>query len=440
MSESILFIHPAALYIPHKASIKQHLSWLYFVHNATNEIQNKKSFVVSLADLKEGINYKSEKNNQVLIQSIKKLTKVRVQFDMFNPETDWPYQALLQRCQVPKYTGGCRYSFHPDVHEVLKKETNKKPLRINILKSFRSKHSLAIYCLLISRLAENITYTELNMNLNELTRFLGYDEEDMLLPGDLKRKLVQQVKKELNQHSDLSVHIEVIQEKRRKIKGFKFVAQLKPNHHKVYQHLYKTNSDSISNIKPLLTSQKESTQTRPTLATPADIQPQTKVSSPPIQSRLEFTMDSFPQHEPKPIGDIDLEKIEHPQIKAEALKRFQKRLETHYKNLMQENMQKHLEDNFQTYQSQFIEILDSSVNAFMLRQITNRNMGRKNPKLMQLSQTIADSVMENTDRFDFQAPSFEDWKSQFELDSSHHDTLNRLKQDALKAAQQIYRY
>lgn len=435
LKEPILYIHPAALYIPYKGSIKQHLAWLYFVHHSREEIESKKSFVITLQDLKDGINYKSEKNNQVLIQSIKKLTKVRVQFDMFNPGTDWPSQALLQRCQVPKYTGGCRYSFHPDIHEALKQSEDKKPLRLDILKNFRSKHTLALYCLLISRLSQNITYTEINMNLNELTQFLGYSEDDVLLPGDLKRKVVQQVKKELNQSSDLSVHIDAIQEKRRKIKGFKFIAQLKPNHHNIYQQIYASAQTPVTTPTPPI-------QSPPPPKTVKKVVKSSPTATTPAREPLRFTIESFTPTEtkPPPAKDIDLNAITHPKIKEEALKRFQKRLESHYKSLMQDNMQQHLEANFSQYQTQFIEILEKSVNAFMLRNITNRNMGRKNPQLMKLSQTVADGIMENAEAFDFSPPTFEDWKSQFEIDTNNKDTLNNLKQDALKAAKQIYRY
>lgn len=438
--EPVLFIHPAALYIPYKANLKQHLAWLFLVYQASEDLNKKKSYVVSLQDLKEGINYKSEKNNQALIDAIKGLTKVRVQFDMFNPETDWPYQALLKRCQIPRYTGGCRYSFHPEMHEKLRNQSEDLiPLRLNILNRFTSRYSLALYCLLISRLSPQTTYSELNLGLSEAIHFLGYKEDDFLLPGDIKRKF-NQAQTELNEQSDITVAIEVLQEKRRKILGFKIIAQLKPSEYETYQMFYqKTEEEITPSENPLITPPS----TRVTEIAPPEIIP-TKTSSksksvdsvaitPAVNNTLSLLTT------PKNNTLLDLNKIKNSKVRDESIKLYHQRLNTIFKNDLKNLLQQHLEDNFHQYQETFMRLLESNINALMLRNIINRNMGRKNPSLMSASQTIADCILDKYELFNFRPPEFEAWKEKYES-TEGIETIERFKSEALKTAEQIHRF
>lgn len=436
--EPVLFIHPAALYIPYKANLKQHLSWLFFLYHAREELTKKKSYVVSLQELKEGIDYKSEKNNQALIDSIKGLSKIRVQFDMFNPKTDWPYQALLKRCQIPRYTGGCRYSFHPEVHEKIALEEELKPLRLKIITNFKSKYSLAIYCLLISRIAPDRTYTEVNLNLNEVIQLLGYSEDDNLLPGDIKRK-INLAEKELNELSDLTIRIEALQEKRRKITGFKFIAQLQLSQYEIYEKIYQPDEiEAITEEPPPIT---ESVTTpvveEPVIPSVKAVEPESpQVSTPLIPKEKKPIIDKKPAS--SKVTELNLNKIKNSKVRDEAIKLYHQRLNNLFKIDLKQLLQKHLESNFSQYQETFFRLLEANINSLMLRNIINRNMGRKNPSLMTASQTVADCMLEKYELFNFKPPEFEVWKEAFE-ELEGLTNINRYKEEALKTAEQIHR-
>lgn len=454
--EPVFFVNPAVLYISHKANLKQHLAWLYLLYHAQEELHKKKSFIISLQELKEGISYKSEKNNQALIELLKAVTKIRVQFDMFNPSTDWPYQALLKRCQVPRYTGGCRYSFHPDLHEYLKLTEDLKPIRLNILSSFKSKYSLAIYCLLISRMAPNITYIELSLNLPEIINLLGYNKAEFLLPGDIKRKIMTQVQQDLDELSDLTVHIDVIHEKRRKIQGFKFIAQLKPSQHEIYQRFYL--NDELEEEEAIVEVKEEENQLdkltiEPSQSPVEDIKEATKLKKSSSKSKKEpkkedviitQVMGDNPieivpkKKEVSQIMTMDLNKIKNTKVRDEAIKLYHQRLNSYFKTDLKQLLQNYLEDNFEPYRETFFRLLESNINTVMLRNIINRNMGRKTPSLMSASQTVADCIMDKYELFNFRPPEFETWKATFES-LEGLESINQFKEDALKTAEHIHR-
>lgn len=384
--EPFVPIHLALIYMENKLNLKQRQAWFYLVHKALPDLKSQKTFSVSLAELKQAIDYKSLKNNQVLIDALKELKEISIQTDIFNAKTTWPQTTLLSKCSIKKNSGVCKYSFSPFLTEMLLKPEACLKLSLPVVRAFNGKHSLALYTLLLSRIDFGINYGEQNLTLEQIRLFLGLDDSDYQLPGDINKRIIQSALKEINQVSDMNINIQVIRGNYRKIKGFHFTAQIK---------------------RPFLVHYKTETPVK---------EEKTKI--------LHYTDIQKPVPK-KVVTKASL----NPTVSTQVEEIYAKRLLNLYNTEKRKLFFSYLEENFEKYRDAFEAVVNRSVKPEMLRNIISRNNGRKDLRLLTLSQTIADYVYERTSNFDFDPVPFEFWKEELENNLKNKPFLLKLKQE-----------
>lgn len=248
----LINVHSSAIHIENKVGLKARLAWFYMLYKAFPVLNSQNSFEISIGDLKKAIGYTS-KNNGALKSSLTELARTEIQWNIFNKDGhEWGISHLLSECRIKTDSNIIYYEYSSFVKEKLSNPEMYVKINLLVSKTFKSKHSLSLYCLALDYLFIKNNYGEKNISLEDMRRYLGLEDHEYTKPGDLYIHILKKAGKEINSNSDLNLKIEPFRGERLKIMGFKFQMSIKEEFLESYRPqkliTQKNNDDKQTNL------------------------------------------------------------------------------------------------------------------------------------------------------------------------------------------------
>lgn len=231
----ILNLHSGAIQVENKLSLKARLCWFNMVYKAIPLMQNQDIFTVSIGDLKKAIDYKGT-DNKNFKNVLEELRDTKIEWNIFEKnEPSWGWDHLLSGCRVRLNSNIIEYSFSPFLKEKLTNPEMYAKINLLISRNFKSKHSLAIYCLALDYLYIKNNQGEKNFSLEEIRKYLGLEKNELKKPGDLNIWVIQKAVSDINSNSDMNISIDIRRGERSKILGFKLKMSIKEEYLNSYK-------------------------------------------------------------------------------------------------------------------------------------------------------------------------------------------------------------
>ena len=226
----IVKIHSAAIHVENKVGLKARLSWYYMFYKAFPKIKEQNNFTITIGELKKAIGYTS-KNNNSLKEALSELARTEVQWNIFGKDNnyEWGITHLLSECRIRTDSNHIYYEYSSFVRDKLKDPEMYAKINLLISKNFKSKHSLAIYCLALDYLFIKNNYGEKNISLDEIKKYLGLTNKEYSTSGEFYKHVIKKSENEINKNSDMNIKIEPLRTERLKIVGFKLKMSIKEN-------------------------------------------------------------------------------------------------------------------------------------------------------------------------------------------------------------------
>lgn len=226
-------IPSSAIHIENDISLLEKKLWFELIYHAfPNMGKEKKVHEIPLSKLRESLGYSEDtSNDQQLKESLKKLSKVNINWNIFNKDklNAWESISLLAGCHIPKNSGVCYYDFSAFLEQRFLSMGEEAYVKIDLIISnkFQSKHSLSLYCLALDYLILKMGYSEKKFSLAEIRKYLAIREGEYKLTANFNDRVILPAQKEINEISDLKIEILPLKDGR-KIAGYKLCMGLKP--------------------------------------------------------------------------------------------------------------------------------------------------------------------------------------------------------------------
>ena len=211
-----------------KISTKTQNIWFSLLFHALPDMKTQNKFLIPANQLKQEIKY-SSKNNQGIKKLLSELKSVIIEWKIKSRYGEtWELNSLLADCRIKTGTDAIEYSFSPFLQEKL--TTSELFPKINLLltRKFKSKNSLAIYCLALDNFFPRTNFGIKNFTLQEFRDYLRLEEYEYFKPGELLKHVVKKAEEDINTNSDLNIRLIPIRTETTKITGFQLEVSIKP--------------------------------------------------------------------------------------------------------------------------------------------------------------------------------------------------------------------
>jgi len=480
-TSQILNVHSGAIHIENKVKLLSRQAWFYMLYKAFPYLQTQTTFKIYLTDLKKAINYQS-KNNKYLKEALKELAKTFVEWNIFEKDKGevWEINSLLAGCRIEKGTGICHYAFSPFLQRKLANPEMYVKLNLLISQRFKSKYSLAIYCLALDYLNVKNNYSEKKLTLEELRAYLGLKSNEYKLVGHIQERILQRAEQEINNDSDIEIKIIPIISTGKKIGAFKFCMSIKqeylqfylPQHKKALPEPQQTNITDLERIENIYQNKIEveisvvkNEQLKEFLSKHS-----ISLSAPSLRERLQaikeklgeekfedylFHIANYVKREQKggmikSIAGLyitlikDDEQLENYQYSAKQVEKkkkeqeekinkiYEEKLKSVYNNQLCSHFREYLEENYQQHESLFIEVINKNINPFMKQYaIDKKNNGKIDKNLLKNNMFMV-LIFEKSELFGYSPIKYEIWKETFIEDEKNKEHLIKLQQEAIR--------
>jgi len=250
-----LIISSFNINIEEKLNTKAQSLWFSLLFNAFTELKHQNKFLIPAGQLKQEIKYAS-KNNQGLKKLLAELKSVIIEWKIADKYGEtWELNSLLADCRIKTGTDAIEYSFSSFLQEKLTEPDIFTKLNLLLTRRFKSKNSLAIYCLSIDNLYSRSNFGIKNFTLQEFRHHLGLEEYEYFKPGELLKHVIKKSEEDININSDLNVKIIPIRTDIGKITGFQLEVSIKPDFVKFYRQPKIAEIENLQN-KPEINKKK----------------------------------------------------------------------------------------------------------------------------------------------------------------------------------------
>jgi hypothetical protein len=474
----VLNVHSGAIHIEHKVSLKSRLAWFVMLYAAFPYLGDRNVFTIRLADLKKAVGYTGT-NNKRFKEMLKELVTCPVEWNIFNKDEQnvWGISTLLAHCEIEQNKGICEYSFSYGLQKRFLNPSMYVKLNLLISKRFTSKNSLAIYCLALDYLHVKYNYGEKVLTVEEVRKYLGLDEEEYKLVGDLHRRIIQKAEEDINKDSDIQIEIKPIREENNKISAFKFCMSIKEDHLEFYKP--RKTVEILDNRMPLFNEQKIPENV-------IELQVEIKdekllsffsehsisITTPAVQEKLRFIIEKLGRdklenyllflvdyanrekqkgfiktfsgfyinlikdssHLRNYFYHLELTDKKEKERQEKMQSNFELKLRARYNSFITDNFQAYLENNFEQYKSAFITAVNeiTSSNNFILEHIiVNKHKGKIDKNLIK-DITVMSNIFSHFDKFDYLPVNFYEWKEKFLNNGENIEIIQKFKEEVIK--------
>lgn len=223
LSEKDVIKHSAAIQMTNAISLAARRLWNVLLANAYNDLPFKTEHVVDLPDLKEAIGMPKSRNISYLKELFLELTSTSVQWNVLgkDKEFEWGACSLLSLARITK--NQCRYEYNSFLCNQLYNPRIYARINLSIQRLFSSRHSLAIYELLVDYLGCGQTPL---MDVSEFRKLMGLEKGEYEEFKELNKKVIKASLAEITKKSNITAVVEYKKE-RKAVVALRFCPRLK---------------------------------------------------------------------------------------------------------------------------------------------------------------------------------------------------------------------
>ena len=219
-------VHSAGVHIEHKMTAVQRKAWFFMLYNAVQASDEQDIYEVRIKDLADAIGCQAT-NLKRIKESLEGMVGITVKWDIFgkvreHDTTDqkiWGVSALLADCEVFPNSGICEYSFSAKLKRRFLKPSMFVKLNLLVTRRFKSKNSIALYCMALDYLIIAKNHGKKLLSVEEMRQLLGIPENKYQRVVDLHKHVLKKAVEDINEKSDMQMTL-TPQKKGRKIVGF----------------------------------------------------------------------------------------------------------------------------------------------------------------------------------------------------------------------------
>lgn len=224
---NIVKAHSCALQISHRASLNQYRAWLVLLKNAMPEMGEPAAAThkITLRELWQRLGNEGNRNDAYLKNLLRGLVDVKVEWNILGKEkeTEWGVASLLAGARIR--CGLLEYDYSAILRERLNNPRMFALLNLSIVNRFKSKYTLALYCVAADYKGLNATPF---ISIEKYRLLMGLEEGEYSDFRALNRRLIKEPLEEINALSDLTIRAEYVKECRR-VSAVRFHVQKNPN-------------------------------------------------------------------------------------------------------------------------------------------------------------------------------------------------------------------
>lgn len=234
-------VHSAGVHIEHKMTAVQRKAWFFMLYNAVQASDEQDIYEVRIKDLADAIGCQAT-NLKRIKESLEGMVGITVKWDIFgkvreHDTTDqkiWGVSALLADCEVFPNSGICEYSFSAKLKRRFLKPSMFVKLNLLVTRRFKSKNSIALYCMALDYLIIAKNHGKKLLSVEEMRQLLGIPENKYQRVVDLHKHVLKKAVEDINEKSDMQMTL-TPQKKGRKIVGFYVEMSIKPENLDFYR-------------------------------------------------------------------------------------------------------------------------------------------------------------------------------------------------------------
>ncbi len=186
----------------------------------TQTTDEKGYFYTTIANIRKSINIRDYKELKDIL--LNKLPYTRLKIELLNKNIE--EQEVLQLIGEIKITNQnqVRLFFTPTIIEMVENKNYTK-LEMEVLSRLNSKFSLAMYEIIKRYYVSNVNYYQIpQMELSQFRELMGIKENQYTRIADLKRKILEQIKKDINEKTSFNLDYELLKKNSRRYNYIKF--------------------------------------------------------------------------------------------------------------------------------------------------------------------------------------------------------------------------
>ena len=218
--------HSSSIQISNKISTVQRKSYNYMLKIAKNTFKkdkNARSFTITIEELLLFFGL-GKKNHDYLKQELRKLRRIEVEYNILNKDkkNEWGEFNLIAGYSYKR--GLIEYSFPHQIEKMLLNPKIFAKINLVVIKSLRSRYSIALY-----ELAEDYLNVQIpKMTITEFRDLMGVEKEQYYKFSMLRKRVIDIAIEEINKSENISFTITYELEKQgKKITHIKFIVHKK---------------------------------------------------------------------------------------------------------------------------------------------------------------------------------------------------------------------
>jgi plasmid replication initiation protein len=215
--------HSAAIQISNEVNLLERRMWNVLLANAYDELSRNEIYEITIKELARYLRFDSN-NVNYLKESLKRLRNTEVEWNILNKDNqhEWGIAGLLAEAKI--INGVCFYAYSPTLRKNLDNPAVYAKINLILQNKFKSKHTLALYELILDYYKIGETPF---IQINNLRKILGLKEDEYKDFKALNRDVIKKASMEIGQKSDLDINIEY-QRIKRKVRAVKFRVKRNP--------------------------------------------------------------------------------------------------------------------------------------------------------------------------------------------------------------------
>jgi DnaA N-terminal domain/Initiator Replication protein, WH1/Initiator Rep protein, WH2 len=216
-----LLKHTAAIHISNTLTLLQRKASNVLLKHAFSRLSEDTTHVLSLATIAQELGWAENSNfNDDLHGALRTLNTTQIEWNILGKDKRkkvWGITTILSGAEITE--GKIHYRYDKSLRELLASPTIYARLDMDVQKSFRSKHSLALWEFFVEALCSSgeREIDTAHTDLAQLRKFLAASEEYYDDFKKLNQKIIKPALKEINNVSDLHVTVDYKKDKKRVI-------------------------------------------------------------------------------------------------------------------------------------------------------------------------------------------------------------------------------
>jgi plasmid replication initiation protein len=205
--------HSATIQMSNKVGLLARKAWNVLLRNAYPDLRTKDRHKIRVKDLARILGFESN-DYAVLKKALTSLAETVVEWNLLDKDRqhEWAVSSLLAQALIKR--GVCEYAYSPFMREVLSEPNMYARINLRVQNKIRSKHSLALYELLIDYFNRERRVGETPwIEVEQLRALLGAKGKYPAF-SEFNHRIIKHAAKEVSEVARIKISIQYMREDR----------------------------------------------------------------------------------------------------------------------------------------------------------------------------------------------------------------------------------